>query len=76
MQDLVMSIFSICVPRRFVPGDAALALGSSGATGPGVSRLYFLGSLGFLPPPINLRQVGNEVEFCVLAGCHHGEVVA
>jgi hypothetical protein len=53
----------IGVPESAVPGDTASAPGSSGATGPGVSGLFLSGSPGFLPPPINWRWVGDEVEF-------------
>jgi hypothetical protein len=34
-------------------GDAAIAPGSSNATGLGVSGLHLSGSLGFPPSPIN-----------------------
>jgi hypothetical protein len=41
------------VLRSAISGDAAPTPRSSGAAGLGVSRLYLLGSLDFLPPPIN-----------------------
>jgi hypothetical protein len=37
--------------------------GSLGAVGPGVSDLLLPGSPGFLPPPIDWRQVEDSVAF-------------
>jgi hypothetical protein len=62
LRDLVMCSASASVPGSATPGDAAPTPRSSCAMGPRVSRLYLSGSLGFTPPPINWRWVGDEAE--------------
>jgi hypothetical protein len=54
------------MPRSTAPGDTILAPGSSGVMSPGVARLLLSGSLGFPPPPIDWRQVEDDVEFACL----------
>jgi hypothetical protein len=63
LQDLVMRGAVTGVPRSATLGDAVPAPASSDTTGPGVSGLLLSDSPGIPPPPINWRQVGEDVEF-------------
>jgi hypothetical protein len=72
---------SIGAPGSAAPGDATQALGSSGAAGPGVSRLLMPGSLGFPPMPIDWRRVVDDAEFmcsqvAIMEGLLHGTLAS
>jgi hypothetical protein len=60
--DLVVRGAGTGVFRSATSGDTTPALRSSRTGGPGMSGLCLLGPPGFLPPPINWRRVGDEVE--------------
>jgi hypothetical protein len=62
LQDLVVRGTGISVPGSAAPCDAAPAPGSLGALGSGVSGWLLLCYLGFPPPPIESRQVGDNAE--------------
>jgi hypothetical protein len=61
--DLVTCDASLGMLGSVVPGDAIPATQFSSTTGPGVAGLPLLGSLIFLPPPIDWRQVEGDTEF-------------
>jgi hypothetical protein len=58
LHDLVMH--GAGVPRSVASGDAAPALGSLGAAGPGVSGLYLPDSLSFPPLPLTRGRWGTR----------------
>jgi hypothetical protein len=62
LQDLVVCDTDASIAGSAAPGGAALAPGSSSTVSPGVSRLYFPGSPGSPPLPINWRRVEDEAE--------------
>jgi hypothetical protein len=61
--DLVTCDASLGMLGSAVPGDAIPATQFSSTAGPGVAGLPLLGSLIFLPPPIDWRQVEGDAEF-------------
>jgi hypothetical protein len=61
--DLVMCGVSFGIPGHAAPGDAAPAPGSLDVVCLGISGLLLPGSPGFLPLPIDGRQVEDNVEF-------------